>query len=158
MASTAKQALYTKINQANGVTYNESNVAMSAPAPVVNPAISAKNTSVLLQGIPSAGKIGSARIYYNRRTLQSVAGGSPLELPWDTETMIADLIPKINQAFGIQLENEDLVDAELPDRAEGFASFSIVAAADSYGWTGFFVVHLGIDAGNVGDEIQQPEV
>lgn len=157
MAATAKQAVYTRINSANITSFNESNTVMSAPTVLNNPEVSPKNTTVRVTGIPPLMK-GSLPFYYNRRAFTATTGSAPVELVWGAELRIHDLIPQLNEKFGINLVEDDLVDAGLPDRSQLFTSFSITASYDSYGWMGSFVVNLQVAPVDIEDEVEDQEL
>lgn len=157
MAATAKQALYTSINNKNESDFNESNSTLSAPTVFDDVMVSSRNTKVRLTGTPPIKK-GSVTFYYNRRTFVSLTGSAPVDLVWGAELRIHDLIPQLNAKYAINLTEDDLVDAGLPDREQLFTTFSITASYDSYGWRGSFVVNLQVPAEDVEDEVEDPEL
>lgn len=158
MPATAKQSLYSRINDENDTDFNDVNTQMSAPSPFSNTDVSLRNTTILLTGVQAHGKTGSVRFYYNRKPFSALAGNAPVELEWGPEQRIIDLIPKLNTLFNIHLVESDLVDAGLPDHDEGFTSFSISAASDSYGWTGSFIVNLQAPPSNIEDEVGDTDI
>lgn len=152
MAATAKEALYSLINAENDTSFNAINTTMSAPETINDPQITTRNTTVVLSGNPAQGKTGAVRFYYNRVDIGAFAGPEPIELEWGGELRIHDLIPKINAALNINLQEDDVVDSGLPDREQLFTSFALVVKYDSYGWTGQFTLNLQVPPVDVGDE------
>lgn len=156
MASTSREAVYSLINRKNGTEYNASVVSLGVPVEVTDPQISAKNTQLVLTAVQGGGRVGTKTVYYNRRDIKDVAGVEDVELAWDEELRVVDLLPKINALFKTNMLAEDVVDSVIPEGVDGVVTFGLVMNAGSYGWHGFFNVKLTVPPVDIANEITEP--
>lgn len=158
MAATGLQALYTLINSKNGTSYSEATVEVGVPAVNSDNQASVSNTTVLLTALPASGRVGTARVYYGRVDIATATTANPLELAWEGETRVVDLLPKINAALKINLVSGDVNDSELTEGEDGVLSFSVVISAVSIGWTGTLPVRLEVPPVELQSDITEPQL
>lgn len=156
MASTSREAVYSLINRKNGTEYNASVVSFGPPVEVTDPQVSVKNTQLTLTAVPGSGRIGTKTVYYNRRDIKDVVGVEDVELDWDEELRVVDLLPKINALLKTNMLAEDVVDNAIPEGVDGVVTFGLVMNAGSYGWHGFFNVKLTVPPVDIANEITEP--
>lgn len=93
--------------------------AVSFKIPSRLPEGSARNTEVVVYAKRGSGMRGEVRVWYNRldiaKVIHDVEESPVIEL--GTAARVRDLIPEINERFGINLTSDDYIDASLPASA-----------------------------------------
>jgi len=136
-APTAKQAVLNTLNVANQVEVplTFSDVEFGIPLPDGG---TRGNTAILVTPLPNGRLAGPAWTYYYGRLQMETYLELPEPLKLDGQTTIADLLPLINAAKGLNLVIADLAnpDEALPVLDVDVAEVTLRAAAGSYGWLG----------------------
>lgn len=145
---TARPQLIAEINRLNGIVLKLSDVVFQ-PAEAVaglNPTPSTtKNTRSIMMAAPAAPFTGQVPIYYDRLSLTKVFEHTPLntyaKLRSFNPVRIHDLIPDLNNYYGLELTTADIEDGEL-SLVDGVGSAVIRAKPNSMDWTGEFTVTI----------------
>lgn len=140
--TNAELALITSINAKNGTFFKPGQllfgpgqlVSEVTPTPSTN-----KNSSVLLRVNDGAPYTGQQRIFYDRLDLAKVFEHTPLntyaKLRAFRPTTIHDLVPAINDTYGLNITTADINDGEL-NLTAGSGQVTVVANPRSLGWIG----------------------
>lgn len=116
-------AVYAMIQAAASETLVLSNTTLSDPE---EEAGESTNSAVVLTAQPGSGFSGSVRLLYNRSELpRAFLGGVPVVI--EGETTAHELLPKINAATGMVLEERDIENTAIVG-----ASVTLTASATSY--------------------------
>lgn len=75
------------------------------------------NTSLVVTSVPDSHYVGSVTLKYDRIDIGSIIGNNSINIPIGSATRVSDLIPKINNHFGINLTPDDYIDSALPTLA-----------------------------------------
>ena len=97
---------------------------------------STRNTRVFLRPKAETGFYGKITIFYNRIDL--TAQNFSMTVTVDGELYLSELLPQINERYGLRLRLSDIIDIELPPNG----TFNLVASADSLLFTGLKVVTI----------------
>ena len=142
-----KETIVNNLNAKNGRFFAVSDFTFG-PGQNVNDVVpkpvTACNSSVLLRSNnPLYG--GSVRVNYDRLDFSKVFSTTPLntyaKLRSFRPATIHDLIPDLNDYYGLQLTAEDIVDRPLT-LTDGAGTAVIEATPGSLGWTGKFTVTI----------------
>lgn len=143
----AEDALLASINAKNSIQIKTGELTFG-PGQNVNDVVpkptTTKNSSVLVRSNTPA-YTGTVRINYDRLDFATVFNSTPLntiaKLRAYRPSTIHDLIPSLNDYYGLQLTTADIVDGLL-NLVDGAGTAVIRAAAASLGWTGQFTVTI----------------
>lgn len=142
----AELALIEDINLKNGTFFKPGqllfgpgqDISEVTPAPTTT-----KNSSVLLRVNDGAPYAGQTRIYYDRLDFAKVFEHTPLntyaKLRAFRPTKIHDLVPAINDCYGLNITVNDILDGDL-NLTNGNGQVTIVANPRSLGWKGQVVM------------------
>jgi hypothetical protein len=72
------------------------------------------NTSLVVTSVPDSHYIGSVTLKYDRIDIGSIIGNNSVNIPVGAASRVSDLIPQINDHFGINLTPDDYIDNTLP--------------------------------------------
>jgi hypothetical protein len=95
-----------------------------------------KNTELTVTAAEGSGYSGSVVVTYNRVNLATIPtiAAAPAEFPLGNATTLKDLIPEFNAKYGVNLTDDDFVDAPIPEFTGGLNeehTIQLVAKADS---------------------------
>ena len=145
----ANELLLALINRDNGSALTLSLVDLGAPAASQEVG---KNTAVEVTAKAGSGYSGAVTVDYNRLNLQTdiadVATGVTLRFGLGNAESLADFVPEINAALGINLGADDYIDDDLPEFAgtpNEVQPASLDAAAGSLAYIGSLAFEI---AGN----------
>lgn len=149
-----RDALIDLINLANMKTYNPQEITFSQP--MAGNFTSGKNTSVTVMAVGGGGYKGSRTVYYDRITFDDMFGNDKT-LPSGEYTSTHQLIPVINNRFGVQIEAEDIEDLPI-ELEDGEGTATLRATVNSYLLRGELTVGIGssIVAGQITGFDDQP--
>lgn len=113
ITKTPEEIIMEQINVENNTELLASDFLFSEPE-VANLIHSEANTKIKL--IPKATSFyyGTKDIYYKRMDISQIINNPNVDVIVTTETLLSDLIPTINSLFGINLTQDDYVEATLP--------------------------------------------
>jgi len=72
------------------------------------------NTSLVVTSVPDSHYVGSVTLKYDRIEIGSIIKDKSINIPVGFASTVSDLIPKINDHFGINLTSDDYIDNNLP--------------------------------------------
>ena len=146
--ANAKDAIIASINAKNGLFLKVSDVIFGPGQKVtdlVPVPTTTKNSSVLIRVADGKAYSGQARVYYDRLDFATVFAHTPLntyaKLRVFRPSKIWDLIPALNDYYGLNLTTEDIVDGDL-SLINGNGTAIIKANTRSLGWIGQFTVTI----------------
>lgn len=84
-------------------------VAVDVPAPT-------HNTMIPFGPKMTSGAVGVRKVYYNRVHANELGN---IIVPWNNELFIKDLLPKINEKYGVLIQESDIIDNVVPSPASG---------------------------------------
>lgn len=145
------------INFDNGTAFTPSTLlVVNDPLAVPKAPPAFRNTEILVRPTAATKKYGAARLWYNRILLSDVPRTRSIIFAAPTRaTMISDVIPLINERYGINLTSKDYINASLPPVADGGRLIAIQAAPNSLVYIGQLDVmvtgdgYLGVPMENV---------
>ena len=109
-----------------------------------------RNTRILVTARPYSGMVGSVEVEYNRIDLDTIPLPDDPRLFYTSQTTlrVSDIVPLINETYGINLTATDYVDAVLvaPAITDPALPFSLKAAAKSLIYTGLMSLSLANEA------------
>ena len=109
------QFVFDQINSANAISLSPYDFTLSAPTVYSNPQYPTLNTQITITPAELTGYSGSAVVYYNRIDISQVLGTQSANIvPATNATLLSDIIPQINSAYGLDLQTGDYTDAPLP--------------------------------------------
>lgn len=133
---------YQGLNAANPTAsppFSPTNVTLGTPQPNPDNTIS-QNSMVQMSGPNSSPYSGTATVYFNRVSLQTVQAAVPnaSTIRFTGQANISDALPQFNAAYGVNVLAADIIDGPLPkaDPVTGQIVFSVVAQAGSLSFTG----------------------
>lgn len=146
--ANAKDAIVASINAKNGLFLKTSDIIFG-PGQRVSDLVplptTTKNSSVLIRVADGKPYSGQARVFYNRLDFATVFAHTPLntyaKLRVFRPSKIWDLIPALNDYYGLNLTTEDIVDGDL-ELINGSGTAVITANTRSLGWVGQFTVTI----------------
>lgn len=144
----ARPQIIADINAKNSIVLKMADVVFGQAEPVASLPVqppTIKTTRVLIYAAPSAPYTGMVPAYYNRLSFATVFAHTPLNtyarLRSYRPTRIHDLIPDLNNYYGLELTPADIEDGELVlDNGSGTAV--IKAKPGSLNWEGEFTVTI----------------
>lgn len=119
MTIAAKLRLLDKINNMNNTALTLQVVDFGEPSPSASPVPGSKsNTKITIQAKPGQTNLfGSREIIYQRLDFSDFFEKFPLDRAFFIENVIQytwDMIPFLNQKFGLTIEKEDIVNVPVP--------------------------------------------
>lgn len=109
----AKELIFDEINFKNSLALDYNDFDFGAPETHTQQG-STHNTKVIITAKSNSGFYGQRPVYYKRMNLADLlVAPTGLVLP-ATESTLHQLLPKINEVFGIGIRVEDVVDRALP--------------------------------------------
>lgn len=148
---SAKIILINLINETNGLSLLPENFFIGQPEVYVNPAKPDANTKAQLKPITGTGIYGEVDIYYRRMDVTEVFSTEPFDttgIDMLTITKLSDLMPYLNDQYGIVMKPEDYYDTDLPAFDPQYPNkprqVTIATRSNSYFFTGTFELVLGI--------------
>jgi len=149
LLATAEEIILAEINLENSLALKAPDVVFGVPAIPTSAEDVAKanghNAMVRVQALPTASAIGYTTVFYDRVDFNDVFTGldgiQPLRIParLDSVFVVHDIVPLINQYYGLSLRTSDIVAANI-DRTEW--TVPLKATDTSLGWIGEIVVQL----------------
>ena len=144
----ARPQIIADINTKNGIVLKMADVVFGRAEPVASLPVqppTTKKTRVMLFAAPAAPYTGSVAVYYDRLNFATVFAHTPLNayanLRSFRPTRIHDLIPDLNNYYGLELTPADIEDGDLVlDNGNGTAV--IKAKPGSLNWEGEFTVTI----------------
>lgn len=114
-----------------------------------------KNTKIKIIGKSSSKYIGTRVLYYNRIPLSQLG---EIRVTRGSEVSVVDLIPKINNKYGLFLSEHDLVDNPLLGYEIGEFQVNVFIKPTSLIFLDDMeqVIHLIIDGGKADTEFTEP--
>lgn len=144
----ARPQVLSDINTKNGITLKMADVLWGQAQAVsgMNPQPStSKNTAVTLRAAANSPYSGQVQVYYDRLSFATVFSSTPVntyaKLRAFHPARIHDLIPALNDYYGLELTTDDIEDGELT-LTDGIGSAVIKAKAGSLTWTDAFTVSI----------------
>ena len=144
----ARPQVLAAINAANSINLKMADVVFSAAEAVadITPApTTTKNSRTILTAAPSAPYSGKVPAFYDRLSFTKVFEHTPVntyaKLRSFRPQRIHDLIPDLNNYYGLELTKADILDGELT-LVDGVGSAVIEATPASLTWTGKFTVSI----------------
>lgn len=144
----ARSQVLADINAKNGTTLKASDVVWG-PAQAVagmNPQpTTTKNTAVTLSAAAGSPYSGQVQVCYDRLSFATVFANTPVntyaKLRAFHPSTIHDLIPALNDYYGLELSTDDIEDGAL-SLVDGVGSATIIAKPGSWTWTDSFSVSI----------------
>ena len=144
----ARSQIIADINTKNGIVLKMADVVFGVAESVASLPVqptTTKKTRVILYAAPSAPYTGSVPVYYDRLNFGSVFAHTPVntyaKLRSYRPVRIHDLIPDLNNYYGLELTAADIEDGDLLlDNGSGTAV--IKAKPTSLNWEGEFTVTI----------------
>jgi hypothetical protein len=144
LSKLPEQILVDMINQDNGLNLTTDIVSFSLPTPASS--VSGRNTKVVVSAKPGTRVSGEVPLYYSRLPLDSTAAGKNHVFKVEGALTMAQLIPAINERFGINLQSSEYQNAQLPvfDQIAGHEQmpFALNASPHSLVFIGSVVLML----------------
>lgn len=144
-----EQLIVDRINLENKIDLTLADVTLFTPkVPTTEEELDlaqGRNTFVRVAATPIANATGATFVYYDRLDFTAMFTGSdgiqPLRVPVNFDTVFTawDVVPFINQYYGLMLQPSDVLDHTI-DRND--MTFVLEAATDSLGWVGSVPVQL----------------
>lgn len=144
-----EQLIVDRINLENKADLTLADVTLFTPkVPTTQDEIdlaAGRNTVVRVAATPIANATGATFVYYNRLDFTAMFTGpdgiQPLRVPVNFDTVFTawDVVPFINQYYGLMLQTSDILDNTI-DR-NGW-TFTLEAGVNSLGWIGSVPVQL----------------
>lgn len=115
-----EEILVQLINRDNKSKLTTALVGFKTPAPA--PSQAPRNTEVVVYAKRRSGLRGEVKVFYDRLNIVDIVGQSDIIFDLDEATRLSELIPDINQRYGINLTPQDYVDIDLSPTAGGFGN------------------------------------
>lgn len=110
-----KTLLLAAINAALNKTWTLDDFDFGEPVEVTTPSPT-HNTMIPFGPKLTSGAIGVRRVFYNRVHAAELGN---IIVPWSNELFIKDLLPKINEKYGVLITEDDIIDNVVPSPAPG---------------------------------------
>lgn len=139
--------LLNVVGSYNGITLDPADFDFIDPQPNTSGQHPEQNSVVLIKANNAfAPYQGQTEVYYNRLLLQDLAKLVTLTMKAPSVTTSHDLLPFLNDRFGLNLEESDveLIDAE--DHGD-YKTVQLTAVASSLGWVG--TVSISVSQGDI---------
>lgn len=146
--------LFDDINLANSTNYNYKEFTVSPPQPYSKLGVKA-NTVINVTPTIIGRYYGNKNIYYYRMNLAEVLDSNSVEIIQTSETKLSELIPKINEAFGINLTSDDYYEqtiAAYDPNSSTATRVTVMAKETSYLFYGSFSLIIGARQAPVVDD------
>lgn len=144
LTKDAKLVAIDLINEANGTSFTDKNIALSGTA-VNNFVLNGLNTEVVVS--PIAGKSNDipVTVHYSRLHLNHLLERPYAALENQNPSRLAGLLPAINAKYRLGLTAADIIDGPYrpDDIASGIRHVQIEANVNSYGYIGKTDIYLG---------------
>lgn len=101
------------LSQLDGRQYHRDDFVFTNPAINTDPSFQ-KNSVIRMQPKAASGYYASRKVFYNRINIADIGPLTILEQDVTTETTLVELLPLINDKYGIFIQASDIVDAEIP--------------------------------------------
>ena len=105
-----KQIIVDLINYDNDTNLVEELLTFGIPVVTEKPF----NTSLVVSSVPDSNYVGSVTVKYDRIDISTLLGSKSVNIPVGNATKISQLIPIINERFGINLTPDDYIERDLP--------------------------------------------
>lgn len=112
LSKLPEQILVDMINQDNGLNLTPDILSFGLPTP--SRTLDGRNTMVTVSAQPGTRVSGEVALHYSRLPLDSTAVGKNHVFKADGALTVAQLIPAINERFGINLQSSEYQNAQLP--------------------------------------------
>jgi hypothetical protein len=152
--------LLDAINRDNGLTANPltlNEIGMGLPTSTgLDTAF--YNTYLILYGLYGKGYFGSVQISYQRYLLSRMFRGlTPLVIANPSPTKHSDLLPLLNDLYGLGWEASDIVDQAIPAGTES-AIVTITMKPTNWAWIGSLTVRFAKTLPYISDELTNSEI
>ena len=144
----ARSQVLADINAKNVTAFKASDVVWGPAQSVaaMNPQpTTTKNTAVTLSAAAGSPYSGQVQVYYDRLSFATVFANTPVntyaKLRAFRPSTIHDLIPALNDYYGLELSADDIEDGPL-SLVDGVGSATIIAKPGSWTWTDSFSVSI----------------
>lgn len=108
-----KAILLDLINKTNNTFFKEEDFTFGDPE--VYSGINVNiNTQIKLIPNPGTGWYGTTTVFYSRMDLNKILSSKPFGYNPQVETKLSELLPALNESFGIKLKVEDIIDTDIP--------------------------------------------
>lgn len=133
------------INAANNSTLDETKVSFGAPAPLTDDP-SNHNTRTTVASVRGGGYVGSVNVTYNRLDIALLFNGIDVVIDVPDAVTTADLLPRLNEKYGLGLEVSDISDTNI-DKSSGTGSYThtLVISGGSYAYIGSLSLIVGAE-------------
>lgn len=145
---SARPQLIAEINKLNSIVLKLSDVVFQpaqAVASITPAPTTTKNTRSIMMASPSAPFTGQVPVFYDRLSFTKVFEHTPVntyaKLRSFRPSRIHDLIPDLNNYYGLELTTADIEDGAL-SLVDGVGTAVIKATPGSMGWIGEFTVTI----------------
>lgn len=156
----SQQMLLDTINRENGLTANPltlNEIGMGLPTSAGENSVSF-NTYLILYGLYGKGYHGSVQISYRRYLLDNMFRGlTPLVIANPSPTKHSDLLPLLNDLYGLGWEASDIVDQSIPSGTES-AVVTITMKSTNWAWIGSLNVRFAKTLPYISDELTNSEI
>lgn len=133
----AKDIVLALVNAANNASETFSTIAFGLPEDT--PVGSVKDTTLLVTPLNTNIRNGQRRIYYNRLDIATLFTGVPFNVVSNGAQTTHDLISSINEIYGLQLQQSDVLYEVLE---EGATSHTLKMSPDSYAFKGEVLMNI----------------
>ena len=97
---------------------------------------STRNTKVILRPKVETGFYGKITIFYNRIDLSTL--NYAMTVTVDGELLLSELVPQLNDRYGLRLRQSDIVDVQLPSSG----SVNLMTSSGSLLFTGLAILNI----------------
>lgn len=160
IARKSQQMLLDTINRDNGLTANPltlDQIGMGLPIPT-GAENAFYNTYLIIYGIYGKGYHGSVQLSYQRYRLDWMFRGlTPLVIANPSPTKHSDLLPLLNDLYGLAWEAGDIVDQAIPAGTES-AVVTIEFKTNNWAWLGSLDVRFAKTLPYISDLVTNAEL
>lgn len=134
--------LYEYLAAANPTDINRDHLVFGAPTPITDRG-DGNNTVVVITPTSESGMSGRRPIHYRRLDLEIIFQ-PPFDHVYFTEKSLTswDVVQKLNQMYNLHIDMEDVI-VEPIDFDGNSTTYTLAAAAGSYGYVGSCVLKIG---------------
>jgi len=130
-------------NLKHGTGYTSDQFVTSLPSVG---SVEGKNTDLILYGQQNTGLKGQVTVHYNRIAAHEILGNKDTLIFKSEETMVSDLLPLINEKYGVQIDKSEIIDAVLPvldvNNALDVQSFALTFKGSALVYFGSVVLNI----------------
>ena len=149
LSLSGEELLLQLINAANPSPpygpFTAGSFTLSAPSSLTND-LTGKNSYITLTAVEGSGYYGSQNVKYDRLDLQSVLidlGEALVSFQNNNFVQATDILETINSTYGLNLQNEDVVNESLPvANTNGTVAYTLQVADNSLTYTGSLPVNI----------------